>query len=272
MQKVVTIVLVLATTGFALSQNKKQYQYDNNIPTKNGIHHYIDLNIGSILNTVENFIGDSIFSYSIKTDNLSEYQGYDSLEAGRFYPEDEIIITNEPKFHDYELIFVPKWKQKEFDFNTKFVKGVIIHELIHLYIYQFIYDCLKNNIPVNSEYFNFSIYPGIKSYYASEFIEEGICEYVVMKLREGIFSDYKLDSSEGDSAVTVKKFMQIQNTFDIKYQYSRTYVQKIFEKNSFRKALLIIFTCKAPSYEELLSPDLYYDRLIKHEEDLYQYL
>lgn len=268
MQKVVKIVLVLITTTFAFSQNKKQYQYYNNIPTKTGIEHYIDLNKSSVVNTIENFIGDTIFSYSIKTDNLSEYQDYDSLEAGRFYPEDEIVITNELRFYDYELNFLPKWKQKEFDNNNKFVKGVLIHELIHLYIYQFIFDCLENNISINNEYINFNMFPKIKSYYASKFIEEGICEYAVMKLKEGIFSDYKPDFLDGYSEVNVRKFMQVQNTYGIKYQYSRTYVQKIFEANSFKKALLIIFTCKPPSYEELLCPDQYYNRLMKHAEDL----
>lgn len=268
MQKVATIVLVLITTAFAFGQNKRQYQYNNNIPTRYGIQHYIELNESSIVKTVENFIGDSIISYSIKVDNLSEYQDYDSLEAGRFYPEDEIVITNEPKFLDYELIFVPKWKQRLFNYNTKFVKGVLIHELIHLYIYQFIYDCLGNNIPINTEYINFNFFPSIKSYYASEFIEEGICEYVVMKLREGIFSDFKPDWLDGYSEVNVKKFMQVQNTYDIKYQYSRTYVQRIFENNSFRKSLLTVFTSKPPSYEELLSPEQYYNRLMKHEQDL----
>lgn len=270
MDKVITIVLLLVTTGSGFSQNKKQYQY-HNIPTKNGIQHYIDLNKTEIVNTVEHFIGDSIFSYSIKADNLSEYQGNDSLEAGRFYPEDEIIITNELKFYDYELIFVPKWKQREFNINTKFVKGVIIHELIHLYIYQFIYDCLRNLIPINREYTNFDMYARRESYYASEFIEEGICEYAVMKLKEGIFSDYKLDCSAGDSISNVRKFTQIQNTYGIKYQYSRAYVQNIFEHNSFRNALLIIFTCRPPSYKELLCPYQYYTRLLKNAENVSLY-
>jgi hypothetical protein len=260
MQKTITVILALITTSFAFSQNKKQYQYHNNMPTRYGIQQYIDLNKTSIVNAVENFIGDTIISYSIKTDNLSEYQDYDSLEAGRFFPEDEIVITNELKFYDYELAFVPKWKQKEFNYNTKFVRAVLIHEIIHLYIYQFISNCLENNVPVNSEYINFNMVPSIKSYYSSEFIEEGICEYVVMKLREGIFSDYKQDCLDGNEA-NVRKFMQMQNTYGIKYEFSRTYVQKIFENNSFRKALLNIFTCKPPSYEELLCPDKYYFRL-----------
>jgi hypothetical protein len=115
------------------------------------------------------------------------------------------------------------------------------------------------------------MFPTIKPYFPIEFIEEGICEYVVMKLREGIFSDYKQDCPDRESEVNVREFTQIQNTYEIRYQYSRIYVQRIFENNSFRKALLIIFTCKPPSYEELLCPDKYYHRLMKNAEDLYQF-
>jgi hypothetical protein len=267
MQKIVSILLIIINSHFAFSQSKKQYPYYNNIPTKNGIQQYIDRNKSNILNLVENFIGDSIRSYHIKTDNLSEYMDYDSLEAGRFYPEDEIIITNELKYYDYELGLVPKWKQKEFNSNTKFVKGVLIHEFTHVYIYQFIYDCLENNIPIFHDYINFNMFPGIRTYYSSEFIEEGICEYMVMKLREGIFRDYKFECNSKATESDIREFLLVQNTYGIKYQYSRAFVERIFENNSFKKALLIIFTCRPPSYEELLCPDLYYQRLMKQAEN-----
>jgi hypothetical protein len=109
--------------------------------------------------------------------------------------------------------------------------------------------------------------PNRKSYYASEFIEEGICEYVVMKLREGIFSEYRLNCPGSNIAAEIKKFNQQQNTYTIRYQYSRTYVQKLFENTSFRKALLNILTNKPPSYEELMCPDLYYKRLMTQSKD-----
>jgi hypothetical protein len=268
MKKVIIIILVFTNITFALSQNKSQYQYHDNIPTRYGIQTYVDLNITAIQNMVENFIVDTIDSYKINVDNLSLYQDHDSLENGRFYPEDEIVITNEENYYDYELAFVPEWKQKEFDYNTKFVKGAIIHEFIHLYIYQFIYKSLENNIPINREYVNFKIFPGIGSYYASEFIEEGICEYVVMKLREGIFSTYKTDCADVYSEDNLREFIQKQNTSQIKYQYSRAYVQRIFNNNTFRTALLVILTSRPPSYEELLCPDKYYLRIIKHAEEL----
>jgi hypothetical protein len=268
MKTVVTIVILLLTTTLSFTQNKKQYDYHKNTPTRTGIEQYIDINKTNVKKLVENFVDDSIYSYEVRVDNLSEYQDYDSLEAGRFYPEDEIIITNQLKFFDYELGFIPKWKQREFSNNNKFVKGVLIHEFVHLYIYQFIYECLGNNVPINSEYYNFNMVPGIRSYYASEFIEEGICEYVVMKLREGIYSEFKPDCINGDTAVNISKFKEIQNSYCIKYQYSRNYVQSIFDNNSFKKALLMILTCKPPSYEELVTPDRYYNRLEKHSEDI----
>lgn len=267
MRKVVTLAVVILINTIGFSQNKRLYQYQNNIPTKFGIQHYIDQNKESIINTVENFIGDTIISYSITIDNLSEYMNSDSIEAGRFYPENEIVITNELKYYDYELIFVPKWKQKEFDYNTKFVKGVLIHELIHLYIYQFINDCSENDLPINSEYNYFNLFP-VRKHYASDFIEEGICEYVVMKLKEGIFNDCKIECI--DDEINTKKFLQLQNSFGIKYIYSRTLVNRILENNSFKTALLVIFTCEPPSYEELLCPDHYYQRLLKHAEEMNQ--
>lgn len=269
MLKHFTLVLLLLTTAFAYSQDKKKYQYENNIPTRYGIQHYIDLNAERVVKAVEDFIDDTIVSYSIKVDNLSEYQRYDSLEAGRFYPEDQIVITNQLKFYDYELNFVPKWRQKEFDLNTRFVKGILIHELVHLYIFQFIYECIEKNIPVNNEYININIFPRMVSYYASEFVEEGICEYVVMKLNEGIFMDYKLDfHGSSSSEDKVNKFMQIQNSYGARYQYSRAYVQPIFDKYSFKEALLAVFTSKPPSYEELVDPKQYYTRLMEHAENI----
>lgn len=262
MQKVVPILLIF-THVIVYSQNKNQYQYNDNIPSKRGIQHYIDMNTERIVKTIESFIGDTINSYNIIVDDLSEYMVHDSLETGRFYPEDEIIISNEPKFFDYELSLVPKWKQKQFISNTKFVKGVLIHELIHLYVYQFITECLSRNIPVSNEYLYFNRFPG-RNFHSAEFVEEGICEYVVMKLNEGIAGEYKLDCIDSQVQDNTSEFMKVQFSQPVRYQYSRAFIQNIFDKYSFRKALLIIITTKAPSIDELLCPEKYYERLNEH--------
>lgn len=299
---IITILLSLCSHSF--SQDKKHYQYksiynkDLNqttyLPTKYGIQHYVSLNEKNIVKQVQDFLDDSIFSYSITVDDLSQYNDYDDNEAGRFSPDDEIIIHNNSNctssnstsnsnyvFYDYELSFIPKWKRKEFVSNTKFVRGTIIHELLHLYIYQFINTCVGEGIPINTEYLNFSTYPK-RSVYGSEFIEEGICEYVVQKLNEGIYSGYKLDCLDGyePDNINVNKFIRVQNKYSIKYEYSRTYVEKIFEnkhsnhhiekkfstidaktENNFKEILLLILTNKPPSYQELLCPEQYYYRL-----------
>lgn len=263
MLRVGAIVILILDTFLSSGQNKNKYQYEDNIPTKKGIQQYIDLNADRIVKTIESFIGDTINSYHIIVDELSEYMVYDSLESGRFYPEDEIIISNEKKFFDYELSFVPKWKQKQFISNTRFVKGVLIHELIHLYVYQFITECLSKNIPVSNEYLYFNRFPG-RNFHSAEFVEEGICEYVVMKLNESIYAEYKLDCLDADNENNIREFKNVQMSHPIRYQYSRSFIQEIFDKYSFQKALLIIVTAKAPTYEELLCPEKYHDRLMKH--------
>ena len=81
MKKALTLVLLLISAEFSFGQDRKNYQYQNNIPSIFGIQYYIDLNTDNIVSAVENFIDDSILSYSIKVDNLSVYHVYDSLEA-----------------------------------------------------------------------------------------------------------------------------------------------------------------------------------------------
>ena len=49
------------------------YPYLNNMPTKNGIQYYVSTNADKIVKQVQEFIDDTIYSYSIKVDDLSLY-------------------------------------------------------------------------------------------------------------------------------------------------------------------------------------------------------
>ena len=49
------------------------YPYLNNMPTKNGIQYYVSTNADKIVKQIQEFIGDTIYSYSIKVDDLSLY-------------------------------------------------------------------------------------------------------------------------------------------------------------------------------------------------------
>lgn len=243
-----TAVLLLIT----LLPSVDKYPYSNSMPTKNGIRYYIEQNKNIVVKQLEDFIGDTLYSYDIRVDDLSDYQNYDSLEAGRFYPDDEIIITDELKFQDYELKFVPKWKQKQYDANNRFVKAVLIHELVHLYIYQVVNDNISTAI--NPEYLNFT---SIRtSGFGSTFIEEGICEYVVNCMHENINCNTYVPKSTAE-------IRDEKNRRAIMYIYSQTFVKPYIDSLGFKKALINILTSKPPSYEELLKPELYYGRLDK---------
>ncbi len=242
----VTIFLLLPVL---LSAQSKNYQYQNSIPTKNGIQYYIDINIKKIVKQVQDYIGDTIYSYNIRVDDLSLYSDYDSLEAGRFYPDDEILITNELKFLDYELEFVPKWKQKQYSNNNKFVKAVVVHELVHLYIYQFV---VENNEIIFPDYLNFSTMR--TNGFGSTFVEEGLCEYVVGKMNQSICDNSYVPTS-------IDEIRDAKNRQKILYIYSPTFIRPYADKMSFRQLLINILGSKPPSYEELLKPMLYYERL-----------
>lgn len=244
----ISIILLLPLSLFSQSKN---YPYQNSIPTKNGIQYYVNTNIRTIVKEVQDYIVDTIYSYSIVVDDLSLYQDYDSLEAGRFYPDDEILITNELKFIDYELKFVPKWKQKTYNHNNKFVKAVIVHELVHLYIYQFI---VENNISIYPDYLNFTTIR--TNNFSSTFIEEGLCEYVVDKMNQSICDDSYVPTS-------IEEIRDAKNLQKILYVYSSTFLRPYADKLEFKQLLFNILTTKPPSYEELLKARLYYQRLGK---------
>jgi len=250
MKSIILILLLLVT---------------NNHVTKEGIADYVNQNKDKIVKEFETSINDRIYSYNIIVDDLSLYQDYDSMEAGRFYPENEIIITDELKYVNYEyhknvtdLIYVNL---------NKYVKAVVIHELMHLYLYQLIDDLLLDNYSIHYDYIasvknlgkhdyidnNISNNASINLYGAS-FIEEGICEYIVCKMKQSICDNTKYKYS-------VDYIKQNQNTYEIKYIYSRMFLQDFLNQQGLKQGLLIILSNAPPTYIEMANPELYYSRL-----------
>lgn len=221
------------------------------MPTKNGIQYYVSTNADKIVKQVQEFIGDTIYSYSINVDDLSLYNDYDSLEAGRFYPDDEILVTNELKYCDYELKFLPRWKQKTYSNNNKFVKTVIIHELVHLYVYQFINDN-REKYDFYPDYLNFTVIR--TNSFTATFIEEGLCEYVVNKMNESI-NDFHY------APTCIDEIRNPENKSTILYVYASTFLKPFADTLDFKEMLIKILCNKPPSYEELLKPKDYYRRI-----------
>jgi hypothetical protein len=247
MKIIITILLLL------LSQNN--YEYKNSIPTKDGIANYVNENKDNIVQEFELFVGQKFFDYNIVVDDLSEYHDYDSLEAGRYYQDFDIIISNELKYLDYELSFMPKYKQKQYGNNNKFVKAVIIHELSHLYFNEVKLEMQEKGMLVHNDYHNMSFIPKnlrIKS--NADFIEEGICEYIVCKMKQSICdNNYKPKN--------IEEIKNVDNQYLIKYIYSRIYLTEFLNTVGLKQGLLIILSNEPPNNTEILYPELYFGRI-----------
>jgi hypothetical protein len=253
--------VILLSLFFLSPIKEKEYPYKNGIPTSRGIEYYVKLNEQKIVNEYQAFVKDTLYDYYISTDNLSLYMDYDSLESGRFYIPNEIIITNELKYTDYELALVPKWKRKSLVESNQFVKAVLIHELTHVYFFQ-VMDFMKiMNMEVAMEYnYGIRMYPNMELRFGSEFIEEGICEYMVQKMNESIpYQNIYQPKTKED-------IRQKYNYVDIKYKYSSWYVKEfmdltIQQYGDIKTGIMIILSNKPPTYEEILNPNLFFNRL-----------
>lgn len=261
MRKLIIIFLTLLPGFLFLATEKdKQYPYKNGIPTSKGILYYVKVNEEKIVNEYYGFIKDTLYSYYIEVDDLSLYTDYDSLESGRFYIPDEIIITSELKYTDYELKFLPKWKRNSLVENNEFVKAVMIHELTHVYFYQIIQEMQIRNMEVAYEYTNFRIIPMRETYFGSEFIEEGVCEYITQKSGEVI------PYQNITTPKTREEILDKNNSTNIKYKYSSAYVKDFLDLTtkqygSIKEGIIILLRNKPPTYEEILYPNLFFNRL-----------
>lgn len=247
MKIIITILLLL------LSQNN--YEYKNGIPTKDGIANYVELNKHEIVKEFELFVGQKFFDYNIVVDDLRDYQDYDSLEAGRYYQDFDIIISNELKYLDYELSFMPKIKQKQYSNNNKFVKAVIIHELSHLYFNEIKIEMQEKRMYVHRDYYSSNSVLKPKIYVSNaDFIEKGICEYITYKMKQSICdNNYKPKN--------INEISNADNQYNIKYIYSRIFLTDFLSTVGLKQGLLIILSNEPPNNTEILYPELYFGRI-----------
>jgi len=172
---------------------------------------------------------------------------------GYFERPDNIIISNEPRYIDYEVQRLSEYEKNRYREATQFVRGVVIHELTHCYFYQIIMIAQYNKkleyewrqglrmIPVDD--------------YGTDFLEEGICEYVVEMMGEMIVSTEVKTINKSDLSTANR------NNQEIKYGYSRQFVKPIVDEYGLKAAVFLIVYNKPPTEEEILKPQLYYDRL-----------
>ena len=244
-----TLILILF---LLLPQQQDEYKWGK--PTSKGVDNYVERNEYQFVIDYQNHIKDTLFLEPfISTDDLTRYYEYSRGESGYYERPDNIIIDNNPNYVDYELRRLNPYRRNQYVEVNKFVRGVVMHELTHCYFYQ-------NELAVQ---FGDSLHrdyrEGLRMIptdnYFTEFIEEGFCEWVAADMDEII--------PRSEEVLVFKKDMsrQSRNTYRIKYSYARQFVAPIIERYGLRDAIRVVVSQPAPTEEEILKPQRYYDRL-----------
>jgi hypothetical protein len=258
MSLILSLSLLLVFPSFSQGDPPDKLQYKYGHPTTKGIDDYIKSREYDLVMEFREFIKDTILEEAdvwIESDNLSEYTEHDSLELGRFYIPNDVIITNEEMFLDYDIDLMSKWRRLQYIETNQFVKATVMHELAHFYFYMVTQHMKHLKRPVMPGYGSgINIYP--QNSQGAEFIEEGVCEYVMIMMGETIpyKEDYKPSST--------REIVEGRNTHRIKYKHSYFFVKPLLDSAGLRKGIEMLITNPPPSTEEMLHPEKFYERLV----------
>jgi len=221
-------------------------------PSSWGIATFVKENQDILIAEYETRI-DTLYDVYLWTTDLSKMS--DDFTLGEFYPPDQIVITNEEKYIAYDFSDMPKSKQRITTFTDRTVKAVIFHELTHAYFNQIVTILKNQDKPVSSEYSFLRIYPNLGLRFGTTFIEEGVCEYVVYYLNESApLGNIRIPK-------TVEELVNTDNYLNSVYYYSAYFLKDFLDKHGIKKGIEILVMNTPPSYEEIINPELYFNRL-----------
>jgi len=250
LKRLVFILLLLNPFG-----ESGEYPLKNGKPTSKGIIQYIEDKGDSLIIEYENFIGDTLFNVWIYAEDLSQYERVDSMELGRYYPN-EIFIHTAEKFQAYELGDLPRWKRAFMEESNKFVKATVMHELTHEYIYQISLEMQwLDSIRVHKAYQTYIWIIRTHETFGSVFIEEGICEYVSEKMGEIIPPRRPVIPK------SIEELIDGKNRYKFQYKYASFFLRSFLDTTGLKKGVKILLHNPPPTYEEILAPDRFYGRL-----------
>lgn len=228
----------------------------NGKPTSKGIEQYIEEQADSIVKEYQEFVGDTLYDIWIYADNLTFYDVHDSLELGRYYPN-EIYVSTTEMFMAYELADLSKAQKAAINESNKFVKATVIHELTHDYLYQIGLEMrILDSLSIDRSYqTNLWIIHSHETF-GSEFIQEGICEYVTEKMGEVIVPRHPYIPK------TIEDLTNKDHRYLVKYKYAAYYLKSFLDTTGLKKGIKILLYNPPPSFEEILNPDLFFYRLV----------
>lgn len=236
-------------------QVKQDYPLKNGRPTSKGIDRYVEENAENLIHEFQEFIADTLYNTNIYTEDLSKNTDQNPLELGNYYPN-EIFINNAEVFIAYELEMLKKNSRDTIQSTNLFVKAAVFHELMHHYFYQIGIEMLrKDSIRVDRAYQSFFRIYSYRDDPGPRFIEEGVCEYVTLKMKQTI--------SQRRPYIPKKPadLNKAENAYNVYYKYSAYYLKEFLDTNGLKRGVKILLHNRPPSTEEILEPELFFARL-----------
>jgi len=233
---------------------QKEFKYYKlNKPTSKGIEKWIDVHQYELGDEYQLLVKDTLYDYFIWADDLTDYVGFDSTMLGMSFLPSEAIVHNKANFIDYAVDSLSKFKRNN-TISNAFVKGTVFHELTHVYINQILREMEYLKIYIPTGYRNFRMYSSRERNFGAEFIEEGVCEYMTSKSGDLLYHDKPkfIPGSLSD----------IDESYRIKYVYSEYFVRDFLNQFTVPKeGIMILLSNPPPTKEEILNPEIYFNRL-----------
>lgn len=250
MSSILCILLV-----FGSVQARPDYPLKDGKPTSKGIDSYVEENAEDLITEFQAFIDDTLYNTNIYTDDLSENMEHNPLELGNYYPN-EIFITNAEVFHAYELNDLSGYSRDTLGNSNLFVKAAVFHELGHHYTYQLGIEMLRiDQVGMDRAYQSFFRIYSIREAPGRKFIEEGICEYINLNMKQ-ILAPRRPRTPRHLSDLTDPK-----KQYQIFYQYAPYYLRDFLDTHGLKRGIKILLHNPPPSPEEILEPDRFFARL-----------
>lgn len=250
MTRILLIIIVLL-----LPQDKPVYPLKNGRPTSKGIEHYVEEQGDRLITEYQEFVGDTLADIYVYSADLTENGYYDPFELGRYFPN-EIFITNAEVFIAYELESLTRRERDKINYSNLFVKTAVFHELTHHYINQVGMEMVsRDHWEVDRAYQAFFRMYSRADSPGSRFIEEGICEYVCLKMGDIIAP--RRDYVPRKTADLNRK----ENTQKVYYRYASRYLSPFLDSTGLKEGIKILLHNSPPSQEEILAPELFFARL-----------
>jgi hypothetical protein len=263
------IVLIFIISLYALPVQQQDNKYPkpklvklNGRPTTLGINLYVnsDENQKNFIEEYEKLVKDTIFNdifFSTETPKKkTDVLAYNNLSQNYSC---EIIVNNNEEYRALEYDSTKNYQDYDY-----FLKATIFHEISHYYFCQVILQMQKvYHISVNEYYSqNITMFPNQEMQYGAKFIEEGFCEYFIQKY--GLCPNFKnigIPQTKSDLLDKSKKF-------EYQYMYASKFLKEFMElcievenQHRLKWGLMIIIHNRPPSYNEILKPELYFNRL-----------